>query len=278
MNLKFRKLNDNVKVINNTNVDLADNIFISNKIKKVDASQYLANAYLPVDNWARPTPNQLYQIQQVEEVDESEYSKYVTIFDIPNQLFESINTSDIPLLKTTKDVNRYLQEKTYISDKISLHLNSFLNESLFVNSKRFLGLHILPPKKSIGMQNKTEKYMGLHIDNSSGFNIDNFKRPNRVLLNFGKSPRYFYFVNKTTESIYYSIVQGKLPRNDDFLCTSYLQANLNRKVIILKINPGQGYIAPTEHLIHDGSSKDVEEKDVVMSILGFFNPNFKSSL
>jgi hypothetical protein len=43
-------------------------------------------------------------------------------------------------------------------------------------------------------------------------------------------------------------------------------------VVRLRIGPGEGYIAPTENVIHDGSTIGMTKWDLYLTMLDYFGP------
>ena len=92
---------------------------------------------------------------------------------------------------------------------------------------------------------------------------------NRICINLGKEDRYLYFINLPIFSIYKSL-PIKLT-NINKVVNLFLSENQNYPVIKVKIKPMNGYIAPTENIIHDGSTFNTNNKDITLTIRGYFH-------
>ncbi len=139
-----------------------------------------------------------------------------------------------------------------------------------------------------GMTNTTVNSMnglrvGLHLDSWDRLPIDSrWRGSNRICLNIGKSLRYLQFVPLCALSIAERLALGSVSR-PGFEITGFsgktldyarkfLAAYPNTVVFRVAILPGEAYIAPTENMIHDGSSEDSGSDDVTLTIRGHFHP------
>jgi hypothetical protein len=101
--------------------------------------------------------------------------------------------------------------------------------------------------------------IGLHLDSGSRLPLNARHRAiPRCGLNLGTHPRYFVFVNLTVEMIL-KLLPGVLSEDDLNstpspwpLLIAFFSMFPNYPVLRLKLHPGEGYVAPTQSLIHDG--------------------------
>ena len=116
--------------------------------------------------------------------------------------------------------------------------------------------------------------IGLHVDSWSNAPwSDRGTVDNRLCLNVGSSPRRLLFVPVTLEYMARSLAV----RGIDVAATSptdlgrlYLKSHPDTPVFALSVAPGEAYIAPTENMVHDGSTLDTAEDDVFITFLGRF--------
>lgn len=113
--------------------------------------------------------------------------------------------------------------------------------------------------------------LGLHIDSWDGSRIDGrSKRTNRMCLNFGPGYRYFCFIDKPIWAIAEHL--RDLPiRNVNALIQAFIANNPTCVVKRVRVDPGYAYIAPTEAIIHDGSSEGCEQPTVTYTVRGHFS-------
>ncbi|MEC8678484.1 MAG: hypothetical protein VXX85_06495 [Candidatus Margulisiibacteriota bacterium] len=118
---------------------------------------------------------------------------------------------------------------------------------------------------------QNNSFVGLHFDtfSQSTFNKRHFAE-NRLVANIGLETRYLLFINLTVADICEML-------NIDIDSTNLSILELQHKffdrfsdypVFMLSIEPGEAYIAPTENIIHDGSTYFKQYCDIAAVILG----------
>lgn len=113
---------------------------------------------------------------------------------------------------------------------------------------------------------------GLHID--SWDHKDWSRRrgcSNRISINIGSFPRHLVFCPVTVDEIFECFGesdQRSEPGVD--LTTWFLSSFLDVPLVRMRVMPGEAYLAPTENLIHDGSTLLVEGIDDQIVLRGHF--------
>jgi hypothetical protein len=116
--------------------------------------------------------------------------------------------------------------------------------------------------------------IGLHVDewfrSRTGPRAE---RPGRLVLNLGRQARSFFFINIPVDKMRSYIEINRLPENlgGSEIGQCFMQSHPRYPVIRLTIAPGAAYIAPTENLVHDGSSAGNSNVDIAAHVLGFFS-------
>jgi hypothetical protein len=114
--------------------------------------------------------------------------------------------------------------------------------------------------------------IGLHVDNWEHTNLDNADFvPNRISINLGPDDRFFLFVNLTLREIQRNLgeqVRPLISKAD--LVRAFFEQYPNYPVIRVKLKPGEAYIAPTENIIHDGSSVEARDQNSHLTFRGRF--------
>jgi hypothetical protein len=120
------------------------------------------------------------------------------------------------------------------------------------------------------------RLLGLHLDNWSGVGL--LKRDeayNRMCVNIGQESRQLLFINLPTRRIVELLSQFE-PKaealNPVAMSRMFMARFLNYPVISVDVGPGEGYIAPTENVIHDGTTARMTNADVILTVLGRFRP------
>ncbi|MFT4114268.1 MAG: hypothetical protein QM649_15995 [Silvibacterium sp.] len=114
------------------------------------------------------------------------------------------------------------------------------------------------------------RFVGMHVDNWSMVPLrSRHLAPIRICLNIGSEPRYFLFVGLTIQRIA-DTVRGLPGFRSTLGCTDigrlFLSHCPSYAVFRLKLMPGEAYIAPTEAIIHDGSTESAVAPDLSLSI------------
>lgn len=134
------------------------------------------------------------------------------------------------------------------------------------------GLHIAEPSQTSATFNTlTGSYIGLHLDSW-------FPRPvceralsaNRICFNLGYDTRYLIFVNVPIAQIRF-LVQLEKSEDTNFIIKKYLGSYPEIMIYRLRIRPFEGYIFPTENLIHDGRTRGLSYHDITYTQLGFYH-------
>ncbi|HKU39365.1 MAG TPA: hypothetical protein VJR89_14505 [Polyangiales bacterium] len=120
---------------------------------------------------------------------------------------------------------------------------------------------------------KEKSYVGLHLD--SWEKVPAFQQRgerNRICVNLGREDRYFVFVNLSLRKLRELLgapAEPESPYARD-LGPDFLKAYPQYPVIRLRLRPREAYIAPTDNLLHDGSSVCRSSPDLALHLLGYF--------
>ena len=115
-------------------------------------------------------------------------------------------------------------------------------------------------KDTVTTDPHTRQFIGLHVDSWDRLPIaDRRNASNRICVNVGHSPRYFLFVNRSLAAIESALGFDQLNvtgANPTEIARSFLCRFPNYPVLRIQVDPDEAYIAPTENIIHDGSSSE----------------------
>lgn len=118
---------------------------------------------------------------------------------------------------------------------------------------------------------KEKRYLGLHLDSWEKQPLDELPTTrNRLCINLGQSPRYFLFINQEIHQLQQlcNLPRESRPRT---LIQAFLERFPDYPVVRIKLQPFEAYIAPTENIIHDGSSVGQQYQDVQITLRSYFN-------
>jgi hypothetical protein len=118
-------------------------------------------------------------------------------------------------------------------------------------------------------------YVGMHLDTWEKIPLhERHTARNRVCINLGREDRYFLFFNLSLMRMFYALGGEDPSKADDFYGTdlghAFMRAFPGYPVLRLRLKPREAYIAPTDNLIHDGSSVGKRYPDIALHVLGYF--------
>jgi hypothetical protein len=145
----------------------------------------------------------------------------------------------------------------------------------------FMGVASAPANRStVAMHRDTGEPVGLHIDNYDGLPVR--KRAdarNRICVNVGSQSRYLLFLPLQTDFLLSRVElhpqataqQRKLASEDHReLVHQYFRLHPHSRIYRIEMAPGEGYVAPTENIVHEGSTLGTGARDYSMVWLGRF--------
>jgi hypothetical protein len=119
-------------------------------------------------------------------------------------------------------------------------------------------------------------HVGLHVDNWYRAKLDERAHaPNRISINIGVTPRFFLYINLPLATIG-SLAAERLPSDSGVreiqhgLRSVFMSHFASYPVVRVRLDPGEGYIAPTENLIHDAATAGTDALDVQFRVRGRF--------
>jgi tryptophan halogenase len=120
------------------------------------------------------------------------------------------------------------------------------------------------------------RWPGLHLDSWS--DLSPLKREdayNRMCINIGQETRQLLFINLSMRRMV-EILSEFEPKieaeNPTKIGRMFMSRFPDYPVISIDVAPGEGYIAPTENVIHDGTTARMTKPDVILTLMGRFRP------
>jgi hypothetical protein len=132
-----------------------------------------------------------------------------------------------------------------------------------------------PGLKTISI-NQNGRFVGLHVDNWFRLPIGRrAQSPVRICANFGSRDRFLLFLNVAVDNIYSADAvetqedkhlewrKGVVNlRTSTILGRKFLRVFDDYPITRIRVQPGEAYIAPTENIVHDGSTELGSDLDV----------------
>lgn len=116
--------------------------------------------------------------------------------------------------------------------------------------------------------------IGLHIDRWDRLSVAELEQSsNRISINLGPVDRHFIFLNQTASGMASMLGRANLRVAPDVgaIGTAFMSAFPEYPIVRLCLRPGEAYVAPTENILHDGSSAGVLETNHYLSVRGRFD-------
>jgi len=116
--------------------------------------------------------------------------------------------------------------------------------------------------------------IGLHFDRWDRLYVDELElSSNRVSINLGPVDRHFIFLNQTASGMAAMLERANVRVARDVLAigAAFMSTFPEYPIVRLRLRPGEAYVAPTENILHDGSSAGVPETNHYLSIRGRFD-------
>jgi hypothetical protein len=117
---------------------------------------------------------------------------------------------------------------------------------------------------------------GLHVDNWDLAPLaERQSCRSKFCVNLGLCSRYFLFVNRPVGDFvreFPAAAAANDPRASVAgLAVALMERYPSYPVVSVLLRPGEAYFAPTENIIHDGSTEGAEHPDVTFNLLGYLN-------
>ncbi|MBO9545873.1 hypothetical protein [Caulobacter sp.] len=117
---------------------------------------------------------------------------------------------------------------------------------------------------------KDGRRIGLHVDSWDGVDLKGRRRAsNRLAVNTGQAPRYFLFLPRQVANM--PDKTGADSKEALDLVRAYVRLFEDDRVFRLEVRPGEAYVAPTENIIHDGSSDGAVGQDRTAMVRGYIH-------
>ena len=241
---------------------------------QLGSAKYKAGARLPTDAWRTPTPNEYLTLTAPRRV--GGLGAFISVFRIEPSFFEKFRAigqtaAELPLYydrpKFGGDTEREIELLVRQLGKAFSEPNSvYRGEGVTVNQ---------PGNPTATYDLFDSRFPGLHFDSWS--DLSPTKRDdahNRMCINIGRQPRQLLFVNIPIRRMIeiLSEYEENLDPNPTHIGRAFMSRFPDYPVVSVEVGPGEGYIAPTENIVHDGSTSSMTETDVTLTLLGRFLP------
>ena len=249
----------------NNRIELSSGTRVANMRETADlvhGATYEKGARLPREPWRRPT---------------DEEAKSLVVASAPSNMANSI-----AIVKLPGEFSNDLREAIRSSNNESLEIK--LLQPLRAICELGEPLHCIGPSKNppnlktVTVNRDIGRYNGLHVDNWDQTDLDSrHLATNRICINVGEEDRYFLFLPLSLMDITSVLSeemgpQWKASGRYTLIGRQFMERFPGMPVIRCRIAPGEAYIAPTENLVHDGSSVGQSDVDEQFTVRGHIRP------
>lgn len=250
-----------------------DRIFLSAGICKVETLNGVAcksPTFIPQKPWRKPSKEDNEILAATK--DDLQSHQTIGIVKLPDKLvtkFKKLNFSDCKShqdtgkLSATDEYKSVLGETIKYYEKFADIKNASIPHNIYLGEANLLN-------NTFNQKEKT--FIGLHLDSFERNSESRQVARNRICINLGKDPRYLLFYNLQFDQMAEMCGLKKIDRNGNpyEILHTFFERFKTYPVIKIQINPYEAYIAPTENVIHDGSTEGTTHLDVNLAIRGYF--------
>lgn len=228
----------------------------------VHGAAYEEGARLPRDPWRQPT--------------EAEAESLI-VAKLPSNMATSV-----AIVKLPDEFSNDMQQIMRSGDAESLEVNTL--QALRTICDLGEPLHCIGPSKNpanlktVTINHDIGRYNGLHVDNWDQLDLDSrHLAANRICVNIGRDDRYFLFLPLSLMDIANALAEEmgpdwEVPGRYTVIGRQFMERFPTVPIIRCRLAPGEAYIAPTENLVHDGSSVGQSDIDEQFTIRGHIRP------
>lgn len=255
-------------------VNLAGSFTLGDGVEVVQGARRAANldggfdndCYVPNADW-RPPHDRWSNVVTSPQPDV--FSHSVTVVDINPGTLNAFRDVSSALLSA--DLDRR-ERRAYLA-QLRLALLSDIFERCGVDSveEDSLDIYVNPPGLvSTAYNFRDAVFMGLHLDDHQNLAVDQKQFGFHLLsINLGEAEHYFYFVDLPAIALLRHVTMiapdkvATIRTARDLKDAFFSVAAAEARIVRLRLQPGQGYIAVTQNIIHDGATNTVGCTDVV---------------
>jgi hypothetical protein len=268
-------LSEGVKVYFSEGINPSERLSISEGVELMESEDYLPESYVPKEDFRQVTHRELVILEGKDNTEN--YAENLAILKLPNSFKTVIENLNMDGATSQNDLHTTIGTQKELSKQLNIELNNFIEPCLTsIKHKKVFGIFWLKTNiRTVGIQETTKKHMGLHLDSGTTLPIQEYHQaPNRVCINIGKSTRYLLLINKTAKQLLEMIAEkmdtSHINSQEDIM-KAFFKNYPDYPVIKIALNPFEAYIAPTDNVIHDGTTVGMTSPDITIVLFGFFN-------
>jgi hypothetical protein len=247
-------------------------------------SEYNPNAIVPQGPWREPTSQEKAILFSSDPP--TQQGSWISVIEVPPHWMTPFE--DLRQASENKDINS-VRKMTSVPSCISAiaDVANSVRELIAIPDTEVEWNNIAVTESGLitsTYDNVSQQYIGLHLDSWYKRPLEErYLSPNRICINVGLDDRYLLFINQSLVEMASLLVSSHLDLTPKDLIVSQLGKTFTNAfphypVIKLKISPGEAYIAPTENIIHDGSTLGKHFFDLSLTVRGNIGPQLKADI
>lgn len=235
-------------------------------------SHYRTPAVVPLEAWRPPTSAELAQLLRLPGC-EAQLPPELTIsvLPMPDSVLAPFRRLGLQNASTARECEQLLDSDAY-ADAVTeavLELWPFFESA---DGMRLLGTCVQAPNMRTTTTHQgadgAYTFSGLHIDDWGARDIAERTQCERQMsINLGRCDRFLTFIALPVAEVARRVGRSDLGTYTE-LCTEFLRSHPGCEVVKVRIRPGEAYIAPTENLIHDGTTRGSDAPDLTLNLRG----------
>lgn len=235
-------------------------------------SHYRTPAVVPLEDWREPTAAELDELLNLPGTARLLPPELtISVLPMPASVLAPFARLGLRSASTARDCEQLLDSEAY-ADAVTeavLELWPFFESA---DGMRLLGTCVQAPNMRTTTTHQGENgqytFSGLHIDDWGARAIEDRTQCERQMsINLGRCDRFLSFIALPVAEVARRVGRSDLGTYTE-LCAEFLRTSPGCEVIKVRIRPGEAYIAPTENLIHDGTTRGSDAPDITLNLRG----------
>ena len=235
---------------------------------------YDAFAVIPEADWRVPTDAEFHILCDTDPAPDPGSS--ITVVRMPENVLDSLAQAR-DVLRSVKDI---VQANDYFSRQDGLRY-AFDYAYQFTDQDDIncwpSGVRVNPPGlPTVTIDSRSGNLVGLHVDNWVNSPLaERDSSPGRIAMNLGLEDRYLIYVNLPLTRIWqlaHAPADANAALFEPDIITRFVRSCPTYPAVRIRIAPGEAYIAPTDNIIHDGSTAGMTQWDFFFTVIGHFSP------
>ena len=236
-----------------------------------ESAGYCDGAFVPKEPWRSPTAQES-ALLWTEEV--PPYYAGIGIVRLPSEVLAPFAEQGISAIATQEELKAFgIRENC---QEALAKIIDYFTPLCFSNSPPAInGIGGMPPGLTTSTIDRNRGcHNGLHTDNWDKLPLNRkHEATNRICVNLGMEDRYFLFINLPEMTLFEMLGGSEEGIKQNWMRSAneeFMRRYPEYPVVKLRIAPGEAYIAPTENMIHDGTTADKKHLDIKIMMRGYY--------